>query len=65
MFPNTSPVSASTGDRWQSSDAAAERHDHEVHGSETGAGAEALPPHREAETGQTVTVGDPSRTHEQ
>lgn len=42
------------GDRWESPDAAAERHDHEVHGSEAGAGAEALPSHRSTETRQTV-----------
>lgn len=44
----------STGDRWKSSDAATERHDHEVHGSEAGSCTEVMSSHREAETRQTV-----------
>ncbi len=45
----------STGDWWKSFDAAAEWHDHEVHGAEAGASAEVMPSHREAETRKTVT----------
>lgn len=44
----------SAGDRRQSSDAAAERHDHEVHGSEAGPRPQAVSPHRAPETRQTV-----------
>lgn len=46
------------GDRRQSSDVAAERHGDEVHGAEARTGAQALPPHREAQAGEAVKRTD-------
>lgn len=48
------PFFVSTGDWRKSADAATERHDHEIHGSETGACTEVMPSYWEAETRQTV-----------
>lgn len=51
-----------TRNRWQGSDAAAERHGHEIHGPQTGTRSKAVPPHREAETRETVAGTASSRT---
>ena len=51
------PPFVSIGDRWESFDAFTERHDNEVHGSETRACSEVMPSHRATETRQTL-MGD-------
>lgn len=53
-------ASLPAGDWWPSADVAAQWHHHEVHGTEAGPGAQALPSHREAEAEQTVRDGGAS-----